>query len=36
MNKDYAEALDYYSKAIELDPREPAFYTNSKLFFETG
>lgn len=30
MNKDYEEALDYYSKAIELDPKEPAFFTNSK------
>lgn len=29
MNKDYEEALEYYSKAIELDPKEPTFYTNS-------
>jgi len=30
MNKDYSEALELYSKAIEELPTEPAFYTNSK------
>ena len=30
INKDYQEALDFYSKAIEIDSNEPAFYTNSK------
>lgn len=29
MNKNFVEALDYYSKAIEADPNDPIFYTNS-------
>jgi tetratricopeptide (TPR) repeat protein len=32
MNKNYEEALDLYSKAIEIEPNEPAFYTNSNLY----
>ena len=31
MIKNYEEALECYSKAIELDPKEPTFYTNSKF-----
>ena len=30
LNKNYEEALECYTKAIELDPKEPTFYTNSK------
>jgi len=31
LNKNYEEALECYTKAIELDPKEPTFYTNSKF-----
>lgn len=29
MNKNYEEAIELYSKAIEVDPNEPVYYTNS-------
>lgn len=32
-NKNYPEALDFYSKAIEEDPTDPVFYSNSKMIF---
>lgn len=28
--KNYDEAIDFYSKAIEADPTDPVFYSNSK------
>jgi tetratricopeptide (TPR) repeat protein len=31
MNKDYDEALECYSKAIEIDNKDPVYYTNSKF-----
>ena len=31
MNKDYEEALECYSKAIEIDSKDPVYYTNSKF-----
>ena len=27
-NKQYDEALEYYSEAISVNPQEPAYYTN--------
>jgi hypothetical protein len=30
LNKEYHEALELYSKAIEALPTEPAFYSNRK------
>ena len=34
LKKDFLEALDFYSKAIELDNKEPVYYNNSiKSFF---
>jgi hypothetical protein len=30
VNNNYEEALDYYTKAIEANDKEPAYYTNSK------
>jgi len=29
MNKNYEEALEFFTKAIEEDPKEPVFYNNS-------
>ncbi len=29
LNKDYEEALECYCKAIEIDSKEPTFYSNS-------
>lgn len=30
VNKNYEEAIDWFTKAIEEDPQDPVFYTNSK------
>jgi tetratricopeptide (TPR) repeat protein len=30
MNKNYDEAIEMYTKAIEEDPADPVYYTNSK------
>jgi len=27
-NKDYSKAIEYYSKAIDLNPMDPAYYGN--------
>ena len=32
MNKNYEEAIEFFSKAIEEDPNDPVFYTNSKFY----
>ncbi len=32
MNKDYDEALELFSKAIEIDNKDPIYYTNSKFW----
>jgi tetratricopeptide (TPR) repeat protein len=29
--KNFEEAIDFYSKAIEADPTDPVFYSNSKI-----
>jgi len=31
LNKNFEEALECYSKAIEMNDKDPAFYTNSKI-----
>ena len=31
LNKDYDEAYEYFSKAIEIDNKDPVYYTNSKF-----
>ena len=33
MSKNYDEAIELYSKAIEADPKDPVYYTNSKCEF---
>ena len=30
INKNYDEAVDFYSKAIEVDPNDPVYFSNSK------
>jgi tetratricopeptide (TPR) repeat protein len=29
MNKNYEEAIEFFTKAIEADPKDPVFYSNS-------
>lgn len=31
LNKNYEEAIEMYSKAIEEDPQDPVYYTNSMI-----
>ena len=35
VNNNYEEALDYYTKAIEANDKEPAYYTNSKWLYKS-
>lgn len=32
MNQNYEEAIECFTKAIEVDPNEPVFYTNSNYY----
>ena len=32
-NRDYAKALNLYSKAIQYDPNDPNFYSNKALCY---
>ena len=32
-NKDYSQAINYYTKAIQLNPQDPNFYSNRALCY---
>jgi Flp pilus assembly protein TadD len=32
-NQDYSKAINYYSKAIESDPRDPSFLSNRAICY---
>jgi Flp pilus assembly protein TadD len=31
MNKNYEEAIEFFTKAIETDPQDPVYYSNSMI-----